>query len=112
MEAKYALDTQSIELAPNVLSQLQDMVTTLVLLFHGNPFHNYDHACHVTMSANKLLSRITTPGTEGTLDDSGRGVHQYIYGLTSDPLTQFAIVFSAMIHDLDHQGLIPMASCV
>ena len=29
----------------------------------------------------------------------------YITGITSDPLTQFACVFSALIHDLDHYGV-------
>ena len=27
------------------------------------------------------------------------------YGITSDPLTQFAVVFSAVIHDADHPGV-------
>jgi len=31
--------------------------------------------------------------------------HEYAYGLTGDPLTQFAIIFSALIHDIDHQGV-------
>ena len=28
-----------------------------------------------------------------------------IYGITSDPLTKFALVFSALIHDVDHSGV-------
>jgi hypothetical protein len=31
--------------------------------------------------------------------------HDYTYGMTSDLLTQFACVFSALIHDVDHQGV-------
>merc|ERR1712154_375756 len=32
-------------------------------------------------------------------------VHEHTYGITSDPLTQFACVFSALIHDVDHPGV-------
>ena len=37
----------------------------------------------------------------------GRGstLHDHTYGITSDPLTQFACVFSALIHDADHPGV-------
>jgi hypothetical protein len=31
--------------------------------------------------------------------------HDNTYGITSDPLTQFAVVFSALIHDVDHRGV-------
>ena len=27
------------------------------------------------------------------------------YGITSDPLTQFAVIFSALIHDAEHPGV-------
>ena len=32
-------------------------------------------------------------------------LHDHTYGITSDPLTQFACVFSALIHDVDHPGV-------
>jgi hypothetical protein len=32
-------------------------------------------------------------------------VHNYTFGISSDPLAQFAIIFSALIHDIDHTGL-------
>jgi len=32
-------------------------------------------------------------------------LHDHTYGITSDPLTQFACVFSALIHDVDHAGV-------
>eukprot|EP00977_Amphora_coffeiformis_P007623 scaffold1684_cov214-Amphora_coffeaeformis.AAC.7 len=30
--------------------------------------------------------------------------NHFAYGITSDPLTQFASVFSALVHDVDHSG--------
>ena len=29
----------------------------------------------------------------------------FLFHQTSDPLTQFAVIFSAMIHDIDHTGV-------
>jgi hypothetical protein len=31
-------------------------------------------------------------------------VHEYTHGINSDPVTIFAILFSALIHDVDHRG--------
>ena len=38
-------------------------------------------------------------------------LHDNTYGITSDPLTQFGVVLSALIHDLDHSG-VPNATLV
>jgi hypothetical protein len=68
-----------------------------------NPFHNFEHASHVTMSVVKLLSRIVAPNlTANDIDTTGNiasTLHDHTYGITSDPLTQFAVVLSALIHD-------------
>lgn len=32
-------------------------------------------------------------------------LHDYTHGINSDPVTLFAIVFSALIHDVDHRGV-------
>ena len=34
-----------------------------------------------------------------------RFLSDYTHGINSDPVTLFAIVYSALIHDLDHQGI-------
>jgi hypothetical protein len=101
---KNSMDLDSVELPVAVVSQLNDLVTTIALLYRDNSFHNYEHACHVTMSANKLLQRVVVPVSQGTKENM-KEAHDYTYGLTSDPLTQFAIVFSALVHDLDHYGV-------
>ncbi len=61
------------------------------------------------MSANKLLSRIVTPEDVNYHRSSVKAIasdlHQYTYGITSDPLTQFAIMISTLVHDVDHTGV-------
>jgi hypothetical protein len=54
------------------------------------------------MSVVKLLTA-SWPLQIATLRAST--LHEHTYGMTSDPLTQFACVFSALIHDVDHQGV-------
>lgn len=103
-KAKKALGRDSVDLPDKVVAQLDDLLTTISHLYHDNSFHNYEHACHVTMSANKLLNRIVTPASQEN-GEFLKEAHDYTYGLTSDPLTQFAIVFSTIIHDLDHSGV-------
>ena len=67
------------------------------------------------MSVSKLLSRIVL--SSGTKKKQLRranssesiALHEehydYSYGITSDPLTQFACFFTALIHDCDHHGV-------
>ena len=61
------------------------------------------------MSVVKLLSRIVAP-SDVDMRHGGKGLeshpeeepalslHDHTYGITSDPLTQFACAFSALIH--------------
>jgi hypothetical protein len=89
--------------------------------YHDNPFHSFEHASHVTMSVSKLLSRIVAPSDLEFEDNVGLSkkrnksvastLHDHTYGITSDPLTQFACVVSALIHDVDHPG-VPNAQLV
>jgi 3'5'-cyclic nucleotide phosphodiesterase/Adenylate and Guanylate cyclase catalytic domain len=90
--------------------QLRDFVSRIAHLYRDVPFHNFEHASHVTMSAGKLMKRILHP--EGATVSSkeskvtkARQIHETTYGISSDPLLQFAVVFAALIHDVDHTGL-------
>ena len=113
----YKIDPESVELSDQVRSQLEDYVSSIAEMYHENPFHSFEHASHVTMSVSKLLSRVVTPESIDyndlaykKLQDEAK-LHEYTYGITSDPLIQFACTLSALIHDVDHQG-VPNAQLV
>lgn len=88
----------NIQLPSTVERQLREYVTMIACMYRDNPFHNFEHASHVLMTSQKLLRRVLIAGQESSQSD-------YTRGITSDPLTQFAIVFSALIHDVDHTGV-------
>ena len=89
---------ETIQLPPEVTKQLREYVTMIACMYRDNFFHNFEHASHVLMSSQKLLKRVLIADQELSRSD-------YTRGITSDPLTQFAIVFSALIHDVDHTGV-------
>lgn len=103
------VDFESLELPVAVNTQLNDYVRNIAALYRDNPFHNFEHASHVTMSVVKLLSRIVAPTDIHVEIAPNKQVaallHDHTYGITSDPLTQFACALSALIHDVDHMGV-------
>eukprot|EP00980_Cylindrotheca_fusiformis_P029614 scaffold23621_cov103-Cylindrotheca_fusiformis.AAC.1 len=49
----------SIEIGPEAKSQLRYYVSSVASMYNqNNPFHNFEHASHVTASVKKLLTRI------------------------------------------------------
>jgi class 3 adenylate cyclase len=107
----YRQNPEDIQLSVAVLIQLRDYVSAIAGMYKDNPFHNFAHASHVTQSVTKLLSRVVTPESIDYKDmcykkqAGANDLHEYTYGITSDPLIQFACAFSALIHDVDHTGL-------
>lgn len=69
------------------------------------------------MSVDKFLKRIVAPDIEMTQlkewreaggnakEDIAATLHDYTHGINSDPVALFAIVFGALIHDVDHRGI-------
>jgi hypothetical protein len=37
--------------------------------------------------------------------EANQEMHESTYGITSDPLTQFSVIFASLIHDVDHRGV-------
>ncbi|KAL3930178.1 MAG: hypothetical protein SGBAC_011874 [Bacillariaceae sp.] len=114
-------NVQSVDIPSEVIAELRRYISTVAGLYRSNPFHNFEHASHVTMSVIKLLSRIKAPtdldlmeGHESSSEfsqDLHAHLHDHTYGITSDPLTQFACAFAALVHDVDHEG-VPNAQLV
>ena len=102
---------EAIEIDPVVVEQIREFVSVISLLYRENPFHNFEHACHVTMSVSKHLKRIVAPDldvNDGECLDKAAALallHDCTHGINSDPMTHFAIIFSGLIHDVDHRGI-------
>ena len=103
-----------VVLPSEVREQLHDFVSRIATMYRDIPFHNLEHASHVTMSAVKLMRRIINPDdVDGDPREVGkadkpakqqldgcfyRNLHESTFGISSDPLTQFCLVFAALIH--------------
>ena len=86
-----------VSLDQAVVKQLRHYVASIASMYRTeNEFHNFEHASHVTMSVNKLMNRII--GMEEGGSSSER--EQACFGITNDPVTQFAVVLSALVHDV------------
>ena len=102
-------DSANTDLDPVVKEQLLDFVMRISSMYRENPFHSFEHASHVTMSASKLLGRLLRTKRFSSEDkkeaDIARELHNATCGISSDPLMQFSLVLAALIHDVDHSGL-------
>ena len=78
-----------------LVSQLRLYIERIFRQYRQVSYHNFEHAYHVTISANKLLDLMLHE------DASPRRT----YGLKSDPLSHLAMLFSALVHDVEHQGV-------
>jgi hypothetical protein len=105
-DAEKQQDPKMIQFEDKVVQQLHTYIEEIARMYNNNPFHNFEHASHVTMSVVKLFSRIIAPDLEQVGEHSdARSLHDHTCGITSDPLTQFAVILSALVHDADHPGV-------
>jgi len=102
----------AVKIPDNISSLIREYVSIISAAYKKNPFHNFEHACHVTMNTSKLLKRIVSPELSdedlAKMKDNKKlasHLHNYSHGINSDPITIFAILFSAIIHDVDHPGV-------
>lgn len=104
--AKRLRENDQLRIPDKVTKQLKEYITEIADRYNNNHFHNFAHASYVVMAVTKYLNRILA-ATDADLDGDERmrtsglaALHDHTYGITSDALTQFACVFSALIHDV------------
>jgi len=100
--AKKRKGTPSVPISQKIKDEVYSLVSSIARMYSdANAFHGFEHASHVTMSVVKLLKRIMRGDVQHTLKQK----HMQTYGLTSDPMIEFACVFAALVHDVDHPGV-------
>jgi len=99
------LDYESVDLGAKAEEQLEQFVSDISLKFTKNDFHGVDHGSQVCMYTRKMLSRICSiPSSEQT-EQAVADLDARTFGISSDPLAQFAVVFASLIHHVEHQGV-------
>lgn len=93
-------DPSTIHVDRNVCQQLKDYIVVIASLYQDNSFHDYEHASNVLRAVDRLVGLVSLP--EG-------GVWDYRnlkngHGVAREPWNHFALVFAAMVHDVDHNG--------
>lgn len=96
-------EERKVQLTETIRNELRDYVDAIASAYQRNAFHSFEHASHVALSASKLLKRIDCADSEEgiTMEE----LYEHTYGIASDALTKFAVVFAALIHDVGHTGV-------
>lgn len=82
--------------APSVtdefVAQLVAFVRTILMGYNDTPYHCSEHAFHVCLSTSKLIDMMLLTDAK-------------TFGFRHDAVAQFAMVFAALIHDVEHRGV-------
>jgi hypothetical protein len=111
-----SVDHSSLKLAlgrlpGKVEAQWMDFITTIAACHReNNQFHNFERTAHMVISSHKMIGCIckTEPMHNVQLGTSASDCTEDI---RSDPLLQFAVVFAALIRNVDHAGINNAALC-
>mmetsp|Transcript_29238 Transcript_29238/g.62172 ORF Transcript_29238/g.62172 Transcript_29238/m.62172 type:complete len:516 (+) Transcript_29238:86-1633(+) len=87
-------------LEDSLSNSIRKYVTCIGKLYNHVGFHSFEHAAHVTISMNKLVSMVT-----GNRSFRSQPSQKCSIGIGGDPRISFAMVFSALIHDVGHTGV-------
>lgn len=110
----------------SLIQQLRGFVRSILEKYNEVHYHSFEHAYHVTISLNKLMEMMLM-NTSNTSDLSAAEAinntnfssssasinskaaekieNRKTYGLKNDPLMALAMLFSALMHDVEHKGV-------
>jgi class 3 adenylate cyclase len=110
------INSDLIFISEEIESELRLYVSSIASNYKSNAFHNFEHATHVAISMDKMLQKISMPsnadknylgfnGKRTTAEELASELDSRSFGIASDPLTEFSLMLSALIHDVDHTGI-------
>lgn len=97
-----------VVITESVIQELRAFVLSMLRGYNNVPYHNYKHAYHVLLSSSTLMDLIlqnSAPRKPGGISTDTSTPFE------DDGLMQLALLFSALIHDTEHQG-VPNAQLV
>jgi len=97
-------ESNTLKITSSVLKELEQYVLIILEHYIAVAYHSSEHALHVTLNANKLLSFILQEDVDDRLG-LGPCNKKISYGIQSSALMHFSFIFSALIHDVQHLGV-------
>lgn len=86
----------------SLILQLQQFVRVILQGYNDVPYHNFAHAYHVCLSTNKLIDLMWNKNNCSISATKS-------FGLREDALSLTALLFAALIHDVEHTGVVSFA---
>lgn len=80
-------------------TELRNYVNEISSMYKDVPFHNFEHAVHVTISMNKLIDTIVESVEGEKLGDGSISRNMW-----ENSFLHFIVIFSCLIHDVEHTG--------
>jgi len=87
--------------------ELLNFVRIIASMYNDVHYHKFEHATHVAESTDTIFSLITAAYASSTGSSPAHPTipHSSAYGVTFDPIVLLAMIFGALVHDVEHQGV-------
>jgi hypothetical protein len=85
-----------------IKTEVDLFVRMVSAMYREVPYHSFDHAHHVVSATNDLLDMLV-PADD---NDDDPDQHPCSHDLFNNSMSHLALVFAALIHDVDHTGIV------